>query len=165
MNPLTAKPCSTDPRRCTIAELHIGLFGLVLFLQLSNTTMKHTTRRSALARKALSVPMIARCVAIEAAELDSRYGHSSICAALARTCRVLYEPAMDVLWCDLLDLTHLLRCFPDDVWSMEDEGSFLVRSEAREGLLTSDHWFPGSTSRSIQSGRLAAIFGKRTTCA
>lgn len=36
--------------------------------------------------------------------------------ALARTCHVLMEPALDVLWYRQDTLTRLLRCLPDDLW-------------------------------------------------
>ena len=34
-------------------------------------------------------------------------------AALARTCRTFKEPALNVLWCELIDLTPLPRCLPE----------------------------------------------------
>ena len=34
-------------------------------------------------------------------------------AALARTCRVFKESALDVLWTELVDLTPLPRCIPE----------------------------------------------------
>lgn len=33
--------------------------------------------------------------------------------ALARTCRAFKEPALDVLWEELDDLTPLVRCLPE----------------------------------------------------
>ncbi|KAF8552927.1 hypothetical protein OG21DRAFT_1415212, partial [Imleria badia] len=33
--------------------------------------------------------------------------------ALARTCNAFKEPALDVLWFDLDDLTSLVRCLPE----------------------------------------------------
>ena len=34
-------------------------------------------------------------------------------AALARTCRAFKEPALDVLWRELVDLSQLARCLPE----------------------------------------------------
>ena len=34
-------------------------------------------------------------------------------AALARTCRAFKEPALDVLWRDLIDLSPLARCLSE----------------------------------------------------
>ncbi|KIJ66524.1 hypothetical protein HYDPIDRAFT_26864 [Hydnomerulius pinastri MD-312] len=39
--------------------------------------------------------------------------------ALARTCRVFHEPALNVLWAELDNLTPLIRCLPQDLWSVE----------------------------------------------
>lgn len=37
------------------------------------------------------------------------------CAALARTCKLFYNEAMDVLWADLQSLLPLVRCMPPDL--------------------------------------------------
>ena len=34
-------------------------------------------------------------------------------AALARTCRAFKEPALDMLWRELVDLSQLARCLPE----------------------------------------------------
>lgn len=34
-------------------------------------------------------------------------------AALARTCRTFKEPALDVLWAELTNLSPLVRCLPE----------------------------------------------------
>ena len=34
-------------------------------------------------------------------------------AALARTCRTFKEPALDVLWTELVNLSPLARCLPE----------------------------------------------------
>ena len=37
--------------------------------------------------------------------------------ALARTCRTLQVPALDVVWYNQCGLRHLLLCMPDDLWT------------------------------------------------
>jgi hypothetical protein len=49
-------------------------------------------------------------------------------ARLARTCRVIQDPALDVLWNELCDLTPLLKCMPTDAWDITDNGVVLVCS-------------------------------------
>ena len=39
---------------------------------------------------------------------------------LALTCRGFLEPALDVLWREVYNLEHFLKCFPSDVWTQED---------------------------------------------
>ncbi|OJT10638.1 hypothetical protein TRAPUB_12832 [Trametes pubescens] len=39
--------------------------------------------------------------------------------------RVLHEPAVQMIWHELPTLVHLFKCFPENTWSLEDEG-FLV---------------------------------------
>lgn len=41
-------------------------------------------------------------------------------AALARSCKALHEPAVHSLWADLSNLVPLVKCFPDDSWTVED---------------------------------------------
>ena len=41
-------------------------------------------------------------------------------AAMARTCKTLYEPAMDALWSLLVSLDPLIKCLPQDTWEMSD---------------------------------------------
>ncbi|KAF8549412.1 hypothetical protein OG21DRAFT_1447879 [Imleria badia] len=43
----------------------------------------------------------------------SWHTHTSDLPALARTCRAFKEPALDVLWKELLDPSPLVRCLPD----------------------------------------------------
>ncbi|KAH7926839.1 hypothetical protein BV22DRAFT_1127844 [Leucogyrophana mollusca] len=43
-------------------------------------------------------------------------------AALARTCRDFSEPALDILWARLDSLEPLVLRFPDNIWSVSDEG-------------------------------------------
>lgn len=40
-------------------------------------------------------------------------------AALARTCKVLYEPSMNVLWDGISSLAFLFRLLPNDLWYEE----------------------------------------------
>ncbi|KAG9312052.1 hypothetical protein JVU11DRAFT_7333 [Chiua virens] len=42
--------------------------------------------------------------------------HDSSLVKLARTCRTFKEPALDVLWNALIDLTPLVRCLPKSLW-------------------------------------------------
>ena len=37
---------------------------------------------------------------------------------LARCCRDFHNPAIQVLWHDIPDLSPLVRCFPQDAWTM-----------------------------------------------
>lgn len=39
-------------------------------------------------------------------------------AALARTCKALYELAMDDLWSVLDDVSPLVKCMPEKAWAM-----------------------------------------------
>lgn len=43
---------------------------------------------------------------------DSRLSTATL-AALARTCHAFKEPALDVVWSELIDLTALPRCIPE----------------------------------------------------
>lgn len=43
-------------------------------------------------------------------------------SAAARTCKGFYEPASDVLWENLDDLTPLVKCLPPNLWYEEEEG-------------------------------------------
>ena len=46
-------------------------------------------------------------------------GADATAAALARCCKTLEEPVLDVLWEKQDQLTPLLKCFPPDVWEEE----------------------------------------------
>ncbi|KAF9232054.1 hypothetical protein BU15DRAFT_67817 [Melanogaster broomeanus] len=61
-------------------------------------------------------------------------------AALARTCRAFKEPALDMLWFELDDLSPLVRCLPRDSWNDDREESItpLVYSFTRP--LTETEW-------------------------
>ncbi|KIJ62325.1 hypothetical protein HYDPIDRAFT_30580 [Hydnomerulius pinastri MD-312] len=59
-------------------------------------------------------------------------------AALARTCKVFTEEALNILWAELSDLSPLVRCLPEDSWTCThgDDGecySFMK-------LLKEQHW-------------------------
>ncbi|KAJ6589738.1 hypothetical protein B0H19DRAFT_241550 [Mycena capillaripes] len=54
--------------------------------------------------------------------LDAEFETAEL-AALAQTCTIFHEPALDALWRNQDDLRHLLRCMPDDIWeTMDDDG-------------------------------------------
>lgn len=48
-------------------------------------------------------------------------------AALARTCKVLSEPAQDRIWHTLLTPLPLFKCFPSDVWVESPDGVIVRR--------------------------------------
>jgi hypothetical protein len=39
--------------------------------------------------------------------------------ALARTCRLFQESALNRLWCELESLAPLIMCMPEDLWRVE----------------------------------------------
>ncbi|KAH7921197.1 hypothetical protein BV22DRAFT_1198366 [Leucogyrophana mollusca] len=43
-------------------------------------------------------------------------------AFLARTCRTFQGPASDILWADVRRLTPLVKCLPEDLWSVGPPG-------------------------------------------
>jgi len=49
--------------------------------------------------------------------------------ALACCCKIIEEPALDVLWETQNQLTPLLKCFPRDIWE-EKAGRFVSPSMA-----------------------------------
>ena len=51
-----------------------------------------------------------------------RRGLGTWCA-LARTCRVLQEPALNLLWHRQDTLTHLVKCLPQDCWELKTSES------------------------------------------
>lgn len=64
-------------------------------------------------------------------------------AALARTCRTFKEPALDMIWAELDDLTPLVRCLPKASWiKVEHVSQFMFYTDERQrsfllqGLLT-----------------------------
>ena len=46
---------------------------------------------------------------------------NSYLVALARTCKTFKEPALDMIWAELSNLTPLVRCLPGTSW-VESEG-------------------------------------------
>lgn len=44
-------------------------------------------------------------------------------AHLARTCRLFREPALDILWRELDDVSPLMKCLPSNLW-VEEESVF-----------------------------------------
>ncbi|KAJ7840654.1 hypothetical protein B0H13DRAFT_1565214, partial [Mycena leptocephala] len=40
-------------------------------------------------------------------------------AALARTCMIFHGPALDSLWRHQRTIVNLIKCMPDDLWSVE----------------------------------------------
>jgi hypothetical protein len=38
---------------------------------------------------------------------------------LLKTCKVFYEPALDILWRDLDTMAPLVMCLPGDVWKIK----------------------------------------------
>lgn len=64
--------------------------------------------------KCLHVDEIARLVAKETVNLESRSAISLAC-----TCRTFEAAVMEILWGSYqTNLVHLLRCFPDEVWEI-----------------------------------------------
>ncbi|KAJ7081963.1 hypothetical protein C8R44DRAFT_862688 [Mycena epipterygia] len=48
-------------------------------------------------------------------------GDCKVLAALARTCKMFHDPALDVLWEEPKDLMNILRCLPSDVFTFQDD--------------------------------------------
>ncbi|KAG9309235.1 hypothetical protein JVU11DRAFT_10714 [Chiua virens] len=54
---------------------------------------------------------------------DSRYlRNSGDVARLARVCKALAEPALDVLWRTQHSLSPLVMCLPSDIWEVTNRG-------------------------------------------
>ena len=49
--------------------------------------------------------------------------------ALARTCRALLTPALDVMWYRQHTLVHLFKCLPGDLWELTTSASLPQRKE------------------------------------
>ena len=59
---------------------------------------------------------------------DSRYlRNPKDVARLARTCKALAEPALDVLWQTQHSLAPLMMCLSPDVWELTKRGKAIVR--------------------------------------
>jgi len=48
--------------------------------------------------------------------LPVQFRSQNIILSLARTCRAFKEPALDILWASLEDLSPLVRCLPEGSW-------------------------------------------------
>ena len=58
---------------------------------------------------------------------DSRYlRNPRDVARLARTCKALLEPALDVLWRTQHSLAPLIMCLPPEVWQLTKRGKTIV---------------------------------------
>ena len=57
-------------------------------------------------------------------------GFNTLCA-LARTCRALQDPALDVIWYHQRGLEHLIDLLPEDVWEVY-EGELSAGQTAEE---------------------------------
>lgn len=96
---------------------------------------------------------------------DERKGQSSV-AALARTCKLFLEPALDVLWRYQITLVPLLRCLPDGVMIVKDYGPHWYRDYSSKivRILPLAHSNKRSTSNfSLSSGRLYPPIGNVLT--
>ena len=47
-------------------------------------------------------------------------------AALARVCKSFHDPAIQTLWSDLQNLTPLIKCFPDNIWTVDTSSDQIV---------------------------------------
>ncbi|KAI9567220.1 hypothetical protein HD554DRAFT_1008873 [Boletus coccyginus] len=59
-----------------------------------------------------------------------RYANANL-AALARTCKMFKEPALDMIWAELYDLTPLVRCLPDASW-VRSAGVYSLRTRLEQ---------------------------------
>lgn len=63
---------------------------------------------------------------------DSHYlRNSRDVAKLARTCKALAEPALDVLWKTQHSLSPLVMCLPPDLWELSKRGKTIVSRAPR----------------------------------
>ncbi|KAL1671834.1 hypothetical protein EV122DRAFT_225880 [Schizophyllum commune] len=82
--------------------------------------------------RALEIPEILCIICSSAASADRPWRKGDV-LRLALTCRGFLEPALDVLWREVHNLEHFLKCFPSDVWVEEkreglyNNGTVLVR--------------------------------------
>ncbi|KAH7926842.1 hypothetical protein BV22DRAFT_1045789 [Leucogyrophana mollusca] len=77
-------------------------------------------------------------------------------ATLARTCRVFSEPALDILWARLDSLEPLVFCFPDNIWSVSDEGVIDLKAPI---LAVAWHKFQRHARRVRVLGSDSPLFG------
>ena len=59
------------------------------------------------------------------------YATDATLVSLARSCKVFHEVAIQVLWDELRDLSPLIKCLPEDAWTVDQEH---VVSEQSAGL-------------------------------
>lgn len=57
----------------------------------------------------------------------------------ASTCRVFYEPSMNVLWHTLLSLKPLVKCFSQDIWQ-EKDGMVVGQAILSNFTYINSHW-------------------------
>lgn len=58
---------------------------------------------------------------------DSRYlRNSRDVARFAQTCKVLSEPALDILWKTQHSLSPLVMCLPSDIWEVTKRSKTIV---------------------------------------
>ena len=56
-------------------------------------------------------------------------------ATLARTCKAFKEPALDMIWAELDDLTPLVRCLPSEVVNQPEPGVRQLRQFILEWMV------------------------------
>ena len=61
---------------------------------------------------------------------------------LAGTCRLFYEPALDILWRELDDFGPLIKCMPENTWTEE---ATIVGESQTFLLVSSDLSLPNSS--------------------
>ena len=76
--------------------------------------------------RALLIPEILHAVCV--------YATDATLVSLVRTCKVFHEVAIQVLWDELHDLNPLIKCFPEDAWTVDQEHVVSGQS-AGHGLL------------------------------
>lgn len=87
-------------------------------------------------------------------QIPELYGH--ICsyiwfdkqtlARLARTCKLLCEPALKLIWQNLDDIAPLIMCMPDDLWERsDDEHGKLQSLVSLPTIYTTNQIFTGLT--------------------
>ncbi|KAJ6616339.1 hypothetical protein B0H10DRAFT_2037589 [Mycena sp. CBHHK59/15] len=58
--------------------------------------------------------------------------------SLARTCRVLQSPALDILWGFQETIVNLLKCMPADLWELVDVGEGIQQMRPRRPIVSAD---------------------------
>ncbi|KAJ6544240.1 hypothetical protein B0H19DRAFT_1267531 [Mycena capillaripes] len=76
--------------------------------------------------RALQISEIVRMICEEAhTGLRPLYHPQKTLVSLARTSRIFSEPALDVLWHELMSLVPLVKCMPDTLWEERDSAGGL----------------------------------------